>query len=170
MTKNRDQNIGGVDMTLGTEGNGGEADVKNKCRDGQQSVGSGRWRAAATLVVSIIAMLWVATGDSDAQQRLALTNSAHTATVTVLVGKSEDVHIDQALVDITVGDPEIADVNPLTDHALSILGKKIGTTRVTVYGEGKRAIGILTSRCPTTCRDSALKSPASSAAAYGCPR
>ena len=31
---------------------------------------------------------------------------------------------------------------PLTDHALSILGKKIGTTRVTVYGEGKKLVGI----------------------------
>ena len=41
-----------------------------------------------------------------------------------------------------MGDPEIADVNPLTDHALSILGKKIGTTRVTAYGEGKKIIGI----------------------------
>ena len=41
---------------------------------------------------------------------------------------------DQSLVDITVGDPEVADVNPLSDHTLSILGKKIGTTRITVYG------------------------------------
>jgi pilus assembly protein CpaC len=41
-----------------------------------------------------------------------------------------------------VGDPEVADVNPLTDHALSILGKKIGTTRVSVYAEGKKLVGI----------------------------
>ena len=42
----------------------------------------------------------------------------------------------------SVGDPDVADVNPLTDHALSILGKKIGTTRVSVYGEGKKLVGI----------------------------
>ncbi len=36
----------------------------------------------------------------------------------------------------------MADVNPLTDHALSILGKKIGTTRVTVYGQDKKPVGI----------------------------
>jgi pilus assembly protein CpaC len=63
-------------------------------------------------------------------------------TITVTVGKSEDVRTDQSFVDIMVGDPEIADVNPLTDHALSILGKKIGTTRVSVYGEGKKLVGI----------------------------
>jgi pilus assembly protein CpaC len=95
--------------------------------------------ASATIIVTLLAL---ATGESQAQQRITLANSAHTATVMVTVGKSEDVHTDQSLVDITVGDPEVADVNPLTDHALSVLGKKIGTTRVTVYGEGKKVVGI----------------------------
>ena len=94
------------------------------------------------MLVSIVAMLAVSTLESQAQQRITLVNSTHTTTVNVMLGKSEDVRTDQGLVDITVGDPEIADVNPLTDHALSILGKKIGTTRVTVYGEGKKTVGI----------------------------
>ena len=76
-----------------------------------------------------------------AQQKITFAN-ARTVTVTVTVGKSQDVHIDQSLVDIMVGDPDVADVNPLTDHALSILGKKIGTTRVTVYGQDKKVVGI----------------------------
>ncbi len=99
-------------------------------------------RAAAAVLVSIVAMLAVSSLESQAQQRITLVNSTHTTTVNVMLGKSEDVRTDQGLVDITVGDPEIADVNPLTDHALSILGKKIGTTRVTVYGEGKKTVGI----------------------------
>ncbi len=49
---------------------------------------------------------------------------------------------DSSFVDVTVGDPDVADVNPLTDHTLSILGKKIGTTRVSVYAEGKKLIGM----------------------------
>ena len=60
----------------------------------------------------------------------------------VTVGKTEDVRTDQNLADITVGDPDVADVSPLTDHALSILGKKIGTTRVTAYGPDKKPVGI----------------------------
>ena len=62
--------------------------------------------------------------------------------VTVTIGKSQDVHTGTSFVDVTVGDPEVADVNPLTDHTLSILGKKIGTTRVSVYAEGKKLVGI----------------------------
>ncbi|MEJ2379379.1 MAG: pilus assembly protein N-terminal domain-containing protein, partial [Pseudolabrys sp.] len=53
-----------------------------------------------------------------------------------------DVRTDQSFVDVTVGDPDVADVNPLTDHTLSILGKKIGTTRVSVYGDNKQLVGI----------------------------
>ena len=49
---------------------------------------------------------------------------------------------DTSFVEITVGDPEIADVNPLTDRSLSILGKKNGTTRVSVYAEGKKLVGV----------------------------
>ena len=62
--------------------------------------------------------------------------------MSVNIGKSEDVRTDTSFVEITVGDPEVADVNPLTDRALSILGKKNGTTRVSIYAEGKKLIGV----------------------------
>jgi pilus assembly protein CpaC len=62
--------------------------------------------------------------------------------VPVYIGKSEDVRTDTSFVEVTVGDPEVADVNPLTDKSLSILGKKNGTTRVSVYAEGKKLIGV----------------------------
>ena len=65
-----------------------------------------------------------------------------TATVSVYIGKSEDVRTDPSFVEVTVGDPEVADVNPLTDRSISILGKKNGTTRVSVYAEGKKLIGV----------------------------
>ncbi len=121
-------------------------DVAGACR---QRTGGGRGRAvggtrrfAPALVALIAAGLVFASGESRAQQRIALAGSGHITTVRVALGKSEDVHTDQSPVDIAVGDPEVADVNPLTDHALSILGKKIGTTRVTVYGDGKKQVGV----------------------------
>ncbi|HEX4041981.1 MAG TPA: type II and III secretion system protein family protein [Xanthobacteraceae bacterium] len=77
-----------------------------------------------------------------AQQHITLAGAVHTASIRVTVGKTEDVRTDQNFTDITVGDPDIADVSPLTDHSLSILGKKIGTTRVTVYDPDHKAVGI----------------------------
>jgi pilus assembly protein CpaC len=62
--------------------------------------------------------------------------------VTVYIGKSEDVRTESSFVELTVGDPDVADVNPLTDRSLSILGKRNGTTRVSAYAEGKKLIGV----------------------------
>jgi pilus assembly protein CpaC len=81
-------------------------------------------------------------GEAMAQRTIQIGAGKRTATVNVFIGKSEDVHTDTSFVELTVGDPEIADVNPLTDRALSILGKKNGTTRVSAYAEGKKLIGV----------------------------
>ena len=98
--------------------------------------------AAMAAVASIFAMAPYSVGTANAQRVLQVTAAKRTATVLVPVGKTEDVRVDASFTDITVGDPEVADVTPLTDRAISILGKKIGTTRVTVYAEGKRQLGI----------------------------
>jgi pilus assembly protein CpaC len=97
--------------------------------------------AAIWLALALALMATLAPVTAHAQQRVNFA-TARTATITVTVGKSEDVRTDQSFVDIIVGDPDVADVNPLTDHAISILGKKIGTTRVSVYGPEKKIVGI----------------------------
>jgi pilus assembly protein CpaC len=84
----------------------------------------------------------VSIGRAQDQALVHVSGAKRTATVYVPAGKSQDVRTDETFVDITIGDPTIADVNPLTDHTLSILGKKNGTTRVSVYGEGKKLVGI----------------------------
>jgi pilus assembly protein CpaC len=94
---------------------------------------------AIAMAASILGMI----GNAYAQSRvIQISGNNRTVMVTVPIGKSEDVRTDTSFVDVVVGDPEVADVNPLTDHALSILGKKIGTTRVSVYAEGKKLVGI----------------------------
>lgn len=93
----------------------------------------------AMLAASVMAALPPAL---HAQQNIALASPVHTAQVRVTVGKTEDIRTDQTFANITVGDPDIADVSPLTDHSLSILGKKIGTTRVTVYDADHKPVGI----------------------------
>ncbi len=109
--------------------------------DGDTPIGALLQYVAIWLALAIALVAALAPATAQAQQRVNF-STARTATVTVTVGKSEDVRTDQGFVDIIVGDPDVADVNPLTDHALSILGKKIGTTRVTVYGAEKKVVGI----------------------------
>ena len=106
------------------------------------------WRS---LLLALLAMVAIATGSpwlpgfvgkAAAERLIQVGANRRTMSVSVAVGKSEDVRTDVGFVDVLVGDPEIADVNPLTDRAISILGKKIGTTRVSIYGEGKRLVGV----------------------------
>jgi pilus assembly protein CpaC len=98
--------------------------------------------ALVAAAVFAVAASLLGTGDAQAQRLIQIGAQKRTATVSVYIGKSEDVRTDTSFVEITVGDPEVADVNPLTDRALSILGKKNGTTRVTIYAEGKKLIGV----------------------------
>ncbi len=77
-------------------------------------------------------------GNAYAQSRvIQISGNTRTAMVTVAIGKSQDVRTGTSFVDVMVGDPDVADVNPLTDHAISILAKKIGTTRVSVYARAR---------------------------------
>ena len=99
--------------------------------------------SCAAFVVAALALQLGPSAAAGAQSRnIRVGGTDHTTMVTVTIGKNQDVHTATSFVDVMVGDSEIADVNPLTDHTLSILGKKIGTTRVTVYGEGKKLVGI----------------------------
>lgn len=95
---------------------------------------------AGTLLVA--AALLASVNSAPAERVIEIGAGKRTATVSVYIGKSEDVRTDTSFVEITVGDPEVVDVNPLTDRSLSILGKKSGTARVSVYGENKRLIGV----------------------------
>jgi pilus assembly protein CpaC len=140
---------------LGTTNSGGEADMKcqyearhgiagasPRYHDRSTSVRTSLRCASAALAATLIATLALAPAAVQAQDHVALTNPVRTAMVQVTLGKSQDLRTDQSFADVVVGDASVADVNPLTDRSLSILGKKIGTIRVTVYGSDKKPVGI----------------------------
>ena len=84
----------------------------------------GNWARdlAIALAFALIVLLLGMIGDARAQQAqrvIQIAGSNRTAMVTVAIGKSQDVRTDASFVDIMVGDPDVADVNPLTDHSLS---------------------------------------------------
>ena len=97
---------------------------------------------ASMAVVIAAGLITFALAPAQAQKVVTIGGAKRTAMVAVNIGKTEDVRTDQSFVDLQVGDPEVADVNPLTDKSLTILGRKSGTTRVTAYGENKKLIGV----------------------------
>jgi pilus assembly protein CpaC len=100
------------------------------------------WLAAAIFVA--VAGLWPPSLQVSRanEQVVEIGVSRKSAAVRIITGKSENLRTDRSFSDVIVSDADIADVVPLTDRSMSLLGKKIGTTRVSVYGEGKSLIGV----------------------------
>ncbi len=77
--------------------------------------------------------------------------------VSVPAGKSRTVRTSSAFVDLVAGDSDIADVMPLNDRSLYVLGKKAGTTSVSIYDGDKKLIGVVevevTNNAPQTSAD-----------------
>ncbi len=63
--------------------------------------------------------------------------------VQVTLNKSETVRVGVPFTEALVGNAEIADVIPLTDRSVYIVGKKIGVTRLALLDTGKQMIGVV---------------------------
>lgn len=96
------------------------------------------------LFVAFLPMLVVfASQDAKAADRgrvVRLTPEA-TQSLTVAIGATETFRTGAAFVDLVVGDPDIADVMPLTDQSFYIHGRRLGTTTVSAYNNEKSLIG-----------------------------
>lgn len=61
----------------------------------------------------------------------------------VLVKKSQVVEVDQPYATALIAEAEIADVVPLSDHSIYVVGKKVGSTRLTIVGENQKILRIV---------------------------
>src|SRR5690349_14841782 len=61
----------------------------------------------------------------------------------VSLGKSQVLQVDQAFGEVTVGNPEVADVVPLTRQSVYVLGKKLGSTNLFFMGAGGRPLAVV---------------------------
>ncbi|HET9334843.1 MAG TPA: type II and III secretion system protein family protein [Sphingomicrobium sp.] len=61
----------------------------------------------------------------------------------VPVNKSQVLRTDRPFAKALIGSPDIADVLPLSDRSLYVLGKKMGTTSLTLYDRNNRLIAVV---------------------------
>ena len=67
--------------------------------------------------------------------------STTTKTIKIAKGKPRTIHFSKDFFEIVVGDPEIANVTPLTDQSFYVLGHKLGTTGIALFDENKQLVG-----------------------------
>ncbi|WP_370516093.1 type II and III secretion system protein family protein [Novosphingobium sp. Gsoil 351] len=67
----------------------------------------------------------------------------HAGALEVPVNKSQVVTVDRAIGKALVGNAEIADVLPISERSVYVLGKKMGTTSLTLYGRDNRVLAVM---------------------------
>lgn len=67
----------------------------------------------------------------------------HAGTLEVPIHKSEIVTADRPIAKALIGSPDIADVLPVSNRSIYVLGKAVGTTSLTLYDQAGRVIAVM---------------------------
>ena len=80
---------------------------------------------------------------ADGVNLATASGSVHGGELDVPVNKSQVLRVDRPFAQALIGNDEIADILPLTDRSLYVLGKKVGTTSLTLYDRRKTLIAVV---------------------------
>jgi len=75
--------------------------------------------------------------------RLSLADPGKVLRVNLTISKSQTLRMDRQFAEVLVANPDFADAVPLTDRSIYIIGKRIGTTRLTVLDKDKQLLGLI---------------------------
>ena len=87
--------------------------------------------------------LAIALAATPASAQVAEGGGLHAGALEVPVNKSQVVTTDRAIGKALVGNAEIADVLPISERSVYVLGKKMGTTSLTLYGRDNRVLAVM---------------------------
>jgi len=82
---------------------------------------------------------------ADREETISLSADGGPATerVDVPAGKSVVLRFDRPIIDVLVGEPGVADIIPLTDRSIYVIGKEVGGTSLTLFSRGKKLAGVV---------------------------
>ena len=102
-----------------------------------------RLAAIAAGSIVMIGLPMAAATPAAAQVSLMADNGVSAGQLDVPMNKSQVVRSDRPFAKALVGNPDIADVLPLTSSSLYVLGKKMGTTSLTLYDRRSQLIAVI---------------------------
>jgi pilus assembly protein CpaC len=80
---------------------------------------------------------------SPAQAQVSVASGMDAGELDVPINKSQVLRADRAYSKALIGNPEIADIVPISDTSVYVLGKKAGTTSLTLYDRANRLIAVM---------------------------
>lgn len=69
--------------------------------------------------------------------------SIHAGAIEVPINKSQVITADRAIARAMIGNEEIADIFPISDRSVYVLGKSLGTTSLTLYDRNNRVLAVM---------------------------
>lgn len=100
-----------------------------------------RRAAACALLAAVLAAVMPVTLAQAQDAVINISASTTTKTIKIAKGKPRTIHFSKDFFEIVVGDPEIANVTPLTDQSFYVLGHKLGTTGIALFDQNKQLVG-----------------------------
>lgn len=101
------------------------------------------WRVGLAFAVMTVALILFAPVALSQPVITKAHSSKHAGELNIPVNKSQVLRLDVPYRNLLVGNPEIADVLPLTDRSIYVLGKKIGTTSLIISDANKQPVAIV---------------------------
>jgi pilus assembly protein CpaC len=95
------------------------------------------------LVAVALAAVGAASPALSQVSSVSVAEGVHAGEVVVPINKSQVIRSDRPYAKALIGSPDIADVLPLTDSSLYVLGKKMGTTSLTLYDRSNMLIAVV---------------------------
>ena len=95
------------------------------------------------LVAGLVGLAATAVATPAQAQYQMRTSEVHAGELQLAVNKSEVLQLDRPYTRALVGNPEVADVLPLSDQGLYVLGRSMGTTSLTLFDERDRLIAVM---------------------------
>ena len=99
--------------------------------------------AALGAAIAIAAAAFGAAVPANAQITVSEADEIRAGELAVPLNKSQVLRTDRPFAKALIGNPEIADVLPLSDRSLYVLGKKMGTTSLTLYDRSNMLIAVV---------------------------
>ncbi len=88
-------------------------------------------------------LLAVDAGRAQVQEISVSISNASVSRMEVRLGSTLTVRTNRAFSDLVVGNPNVADIVPLTEQSLYIQGKSLGLTNISIYDDAKNLLGII---------------------------
>ena len=101
------------------------------------------WRPALTACAVLALSLAPSQLNAQTSSKTKAGAYFHAGTLEVPINKSEVVNSDRPIAKAMIGNDDIADILPITDRSVYVLGKKMGTTSLTLYDSAGRVIAVM---------------------------